>query len=631
MGNLFSAFSRRRARPSPASQQGYIDARTTEFVQGWLRDPADPAARLAYRVMLDGAVLAHGTGDQTSETLRQVGVGDGSYAFTAHFSPPLTSEQRDRVGVHGPFGPLELAPGLVTEIPSQMEGYVDERSTAHVTGWLRDANRPDARLCYRIMLDGGVLAEGIGDQPSDTLRQVGVGDGTYAFTVPFDPPLTRSQRDRVEVHGPAGSLPLAPGLITYRVPPRYVGYVDERSAHHLAGWVWNEAEPGEQVEFDVLHGAETVMTGVAGSRSAALVALGVGDGHHSFLVILPNPVSDPSRLSVRVRGAPFTLVIAPTCTGRFEPVGHVAMDIVNNCNLRCPFCTYDYTGVRTTQFMTDATFDAAIRLLPYVREGNFWLSCLHEATIHPELLRFIDRVPIEYRDRLMYTTNLAKRMPDAYFAQLGASGMHHINVSLESLVPETYERLRKGARYGIFHENWAKLIAACATGTAPPRLRYNMMAYRSNLHELPGLVDLLLTEKLAWQVEIRYTFDEAHIPDAFRTAEYLDESGWDWLAAQLAHHDPLRVLLLRPPASAGPASTNSIAVDTVIPRPSYPLGMRIDWDGTLFVYSETTGAGGIPVHTNHLTTAVAELNDPAAFIRDLVAEFEHQDTAVGST
>ena len=307
------------------------------------------------------------------------------------------------------------------------------------------------------------------------------------------------------------------------------------------------------------------------------------------------------------------------------------MDIVNNCNLRCPFCTFDYEGVRTTRFMSDETFEGALRLLPYVTEGNFWLSCLHEATIHPELLRFIDMVPREHRDRLMYTTNLAKRMPDAYFAQLGESGMHHLNISVESLRPEVYERLRKGARFRIFQENWGKLLDACGKGSAPPRIRYNMMAYRSNLQEIPGLVELLLADKLAWQVEVRYTFDEPHIPDSFRQAEYLRDEEWTWLEAQLAHHDPKRVVLVLPPAERrilavpinrtleAPASDR--AADTPAPpkpRPSYPLGMRVDWDGTLTVYSEAIGPDGNLLHTNHAELNIRDVTDPRALVTDLL-------------
>ncbi len=611
MGFSRPSLTRLLGRRAPA-QQGYVDVCTTRLVQGWLRDPADPDVRLAYRVMLDGAVLAEGVADQPSETLRAVGVGDGTYAFTVPVS--LTPEQRSRVTVHGPAGVIEPAPGLVTETPMLIQGYVDQRTIAGVEGWLWDANDSDRRLAYRVMLDGVCLAEGTADRPSDTLREIGVGDGTYAFAATFDRRLTLAERDRLEVHGPAGPLALAPGLVVRvpdTVPPRFVGYVDARSSQHVAGWVWNEADPAEQVEFAVVDGDTTLCTGTAGLPGAP-----VGDGQHGFVMLFRDAVADPTRLSVTVRGTSFVLRIAPNCIDRFEPVSHVAMDIVDNCNLRCPFCTYDYAGVKRTQFMDDATFDGAIRLLPYVTAGNFWLSCLHEATIHPELLRFIDRIPAEYRDRLMYTTNLAKRMPDAYFAQLGASGMHHLNISLESLVPETYERLRKGARYAIFQENWAKLIDACRAGPKPPRLRYNMMAYRSNLHELPGLVEVLLADKLAWQVEIRYTYDETHIPDAFRKAEYLDGADWDWLAAQLAHHNPDRVLLVRPPATALVPSAEP--ANTTIPKPTYPLGIRIEWNGTLFVYTEGRGPDGLPHHTNHVTTTVADVGEPGPFLTALL-------------
>ena len=537
-----------------------------------------------------------------------------------------------------PEPPRTLSMPPVRPAP-QHQGYLDERSIRHVRGWVRNLNDAGARVAYEVVLpgDGGetVLARGVADQPSETLRAVGVGDGAHAFLALFDPPLARAARDRVFVRAVGGTaLEHAPALTARppeAVPPRLVGYVDERSPHHLAGWVWNEADPSERLAYEVLDGAKVIACGVADHTSAVLGKMGVGDARYAFRVLLDQPAADPAALQVRVADTPVILPLAPRLQTGFQPISHVAMDIVDNCNLRCPFCTYDYTGVRTTRFMSDDTFQAALRLLPYVTEGNFWLSCLHEATIHPELLRFIDMVPREYRDRLMYTSNLAKRMPDAYFAQLGASGMHHLNISVESLQPELYERLRKGARFRIFQENWAKLLDACRTGPAPPRLRYNMMAYRSNLRELPGLVELLLAEKLAWQVEVRYTFDEPHIPDAFRQAEYLRDEEWTWLEAQLAHHDPARVVLVlpppetregppaaRPPAVAPLAAAPPVAAAPGPQRPAYPLGMRVDWDGALVVYSEAVGPDGIPQHTNHLETNVAAVADPRAMIAGLL-------------
>lgn len=535
------------------------------------------------------------------------------------------------------------APSPAPAAAVAIQGYLDERSTHHVRGWARDLNDPAARVAVEAVLPAAsgeiVLARGTADRASDHLREIGVGDGVHEFDLRFDPPLDESRRDRVFVRAAGRVLDHAPALSARRPdepPPRLAGYLDERSPLHVAGWVWNEANPLERVPYEVLDGEDVIAAGVAETWHDGLAKIDIGDAKYGFRVVFPSAVADARRVSVRLSETRATLEVSPRLRERYEPISHVAMDIVNNCNLRCPFCTFDYAGTRTTRFMQDETFAAALRLLPWVTEGNFWLSCLHEATIHPELLRFVDMVPREYRDRLMYTSNLAKRMPDAYFAQLGASGMHHLNISLESLVPETYERLRKGARFPIFQQNWAKLLDACRAGSAPPRLRYNMMAYRSNLHEIPGLVQLLLDEKLAWQVEVRYTFDEPHIPQAFRAAEYLRDEEWTWLQAQLAHHDTSRVLLMLPPpgarlaAPAPPSPAVSEADDGEAPpapdpvideliRPSFPLGMRIEWDGRLFVYSEAAGADGVPRHTNHMVTNIREVRDPTELIARMMA------------
>ena len=534
-----------------------------------------------------------------------------------------------------PRQPDPAAAGHPAALPAPLhQGYLDERSTHHVRGWLRDGNDPAARVAYEVVLPGDVgeriLARGTADLTNPILHAIGVGG--HGFLALLDPPLDRAARDRVLVRPVGGAaLEHAPALTARRpeaVPARIVGYVDERSPRHLAGWAWNEADPAERLHFDVLHDGQVIAAGVAADHCDPLAKLGIGDARYAFRVLLDHPVADPATLQVRIQDTPVTLPIAPLLQTRFEPISHVAMDIVNNCNLRCPFCTFDYEGVRTTKFMPDDTFQSAIRLLPYVTEGNFWLSCLHEATIHPELLRFIDLVPREYRDRLMYTTNLAKRMPDAYFAQLGESGMHHLNISVESLQPEIYERLRKGARFRVFQENWAKLLDACRAGSAPPRIRYNMMAYRSNLHEIPGLVELFLAEKLAWQVEVRYTFDEPHIPDSFRKSEYLADADWTWLEAQLAHHDPKRVVLVLPPpekrTETVPINRDPAPVPAADapappkPRPSYPLGMRLDWDGSLTVYSEAIGPDGNLLHTNHAELNIRDVADPGVLVADLL-------------
>jgi len=485
-----------------------------------------------------------------------------------------------------------------------------------------------------------LLHRGSANQFNPVLSEVGVGHGRYAFRHEFPTALSVEERDRLVVR-PAGSnweLELAPALVTEPPRVRFQGYVDARSIRHVAGWVRNLTDADERLAVEVVlpdaRGGERVLwRGTANRPSAVLREVGVGDGDYSFHAMLPEVLDMAARDAVFVRpeGSAFRLELAPALVTAFEPISHVALDIVDNCNLRCPFCVVDYADTHRTRFMTDEVFESALRLLPYVTDGNFWLSCLHEATLHPRLLDFIAMVPRAYRHKLFYTTNLAKRMPPSYFAALAKSGMHHLNISLESLDPAIYERMCKGARHRIFAANWELLLDAFAATRAAPRLRYNVMAYRSNLREIPGLVEILLRDRHAWQVEIRHTYDEPHIPAGFREAEFLSTAEWSWLGEQLRHWSPERVLLLVPPGGIGhdrdperpappdvrtalePSATSPVR--NGVPR---PLNLSMSWDGTLRVYGEEPrGPGGAPRHVNYVSTAITGLDDPLQFLMSL--------------
>ena len=71
-----------------------------------------------------------------------------------------------------------------------------------------------------------------------------------------------------------------------------------------------------------------------------------------------------------------------------------AMDIVDNCNLRCPILR-----VRLQQDLCHehdgpgATLEAVLRFLPYTLDSNFWFSCLHEPALHPDFTAYLNRVP----------------------------------------------------------------------------------------------------------------------------------------------------------------------------------------------------------------------------------------------
>jgi hypothetical protein len=524
--------------------------------------------------------------------------------------------------------------------PIQYQGYIDERSTRHVRGWMRNLADPEDRLAFEVVLpDAGgewVLHSGIADSYNEVLVQVGVGDGGYAFHVEFEQPVTQAERERIFVR-PAGSqhrLELAPMLkIDLPGAGRYQGYIDERSVAHIAGWVRDIDNPERRVEIEIVlaePGGERVLQRLTADQFNEIVQkVGIGDGTYAFFTRFDSLLDEAQRDAVFVRpaGSTHRLEIAPNIGTAFEPIHHVAMDIVNNCNLRCPFCVYDYKDTNRTYFMSDETFDAALRLIPYVTDGNFWLSCLHEASLHPRLIEFIERVPKQYRRKLFFTTNLAKRMPASYFEALAASGMSHINISVESLDPVVYERMRKGARFRIFEENWKTVRGVFAGRTGAPRIRYNLMAYRSNMLEIPKLVETLLREKAGWQVEIRNTFDGPQIDPIFRNYEFLTTAEWAWLAEQLKHFSSDEVILLLPPEGRGydryqdsvppPHPVQAVdAMPEITSGPvSRPFNLRISWDGTLNVYAEKPRlAGDPPTHANYLVSNINQLEDPMAVL-----------------
>jgi sulfatase maturation enzyme AslB (radical SAM superfamily) len=435
------------------------------------------------------------------------------------------------------------------------------------------------------------------------------------------------------------------------------GVINELSPTHVEGWIESLSQPDQRVDYEVVltNSQEVLAQGTADQFRHGLHSWGIGDGAHGFLSRLPRPLNDleRARLVVRPTGGGDPLPRSPYLKTTFEPVLHVAMDIVDNCNLRCPFCLYDYAHTFKTHFMTERTIESVLRFLPYTRDGEFWFSCLHEPTLHPKLTAFIDKVPLEYRRKLFYTTNLAKRMPAAYYAWLADSAMHHINISVESLRPEVYERLRRGARHRIFLEGWDALMAALTVGKAPPRLRYNIMVYKSNLLELPDMVRYLLDQRQAWQVELRYTFDVPHLAPAFRRSEFLNREEWAALRNRLAHFPADRVLLIPPPDSsfqadgaddtpydakpdqpvpdtkpatdpheieAGEPATPPQTVTYVPPGPVLPdyYMFRVSWDGSMRVVGvlrESRNDNGI--ETLLMETSVDAIPDPLTFIADI--------------
>ncbi|GBR45091.1 hypothetical protein AA106556_0649 [Neokomagataea tanensis NBRC 106556] len=226
------------------------------------------------------------------------------------------------------------------------------------------------------------------------------------------------------------------------------------------------------------------------------------------------------------------------------------------------------------------------------------------------------------RKKVFFTSNIARRQSEAYFQGLAQSGIDHINISLESRRPEIYERMRKGARFPIFMENWDKLITAFHEANSAVALRYVIMAYKSNFQELPALTQYLVDERRAAQVEIRHTYDVPFIAPAFREQEFLTEEDWDWLHANLPTLEPGKLLLDRPPVDA-PSVEGGESQNEVLPSsdvgflPGQYLA-RLTWDGTLELKGiSRASVGSSMIEVPILTKNIKEIDDIEGFFRSL--------------
>ena len=310
-------------------------------------------------------------------------------------------------------------------------------------------------------------------------------------------------------------------------------------------------------------------------------------------------------------------------------IEYIAADIVNNCNLRCPFCLVDYDQVKTTNLMTEETFRALIRLAPAVREGGFWLSCLHEPTLHPKLGDFIHLIPQDQRKKFWFTTNLTRPLPDALIETIANTGLHHINVSLDSFNDEVFAMLRKHGRLKVFRQNLDRVIQAFARAEKPPFIRYITMAYRSNMNEIPDMVRWMNESGRAQEIEIRYTFNTSNISDDFRREQFLRAEEWQALKTSLEAQPYKNYILAMPPDNYGtedpylPANWFENVPPTPPPHKAFtrPLQLRARPDGRLH-----------PSGTEHIfAVKVGELEDPIAFFTDITSERPPAVTAAPSS
>ena len=396
-----------------------------------------------------------------------------------------------------------------------------------------------------------------------------------------------------------------------RPPLSITGYLDANDGWSVQGWAFDEADPGRAVVVELLLGSGYKKTVIADQFREDLRVNGVGDGRHAFTFKLPSgELAGPgASIAARIAGTEIELTGSPMPLCARQSVGLVAGDIVNNCNLRCPFCIVDYTNIRGLKLMNETSFERVKALLPLMPRGNLWLSCLHEPTLHPRFMDFIFSVPPETRRCISFTTNLSRPMTEDQIERLANSGVGSIRVSFDSDDPAQFEQLRVGAKFGNFQANLLSLARHLRTSRDRPWFEIITMAFRPNHLRIPGLVAYCKDQLGADSHDVRFIYFVPHVAPWGRE-HILDMDEWSRLEsamqplrqrlkhltlsgpaegahAKFAEDESLKDYVARETAFGGSDDASSLPIPDAVAIGSQlmdqPLKLRLRWDGLMMI------------------------------------------------
>ncbi|WP_410539075.1 GTP 3',8-cyclase MoaA [Streptomyces sp. KL2] len=180
-----------------------------------------------------------------------------------------------------------------------------------------------------------------------------------------------------------------------------------------------------------------------------------------------------------------------------DTYGRVATDLrvslTDRCNLRCTYCMPE-EGLKWLAKPELLTDDEIVRLVRVavtmlgVEEVRFTGG---EPLLRPGLVGIVERcAALEPRPKLSLTTNGIglERTAEA----LRAAGLDRVNVSLDTLDPEVFQRMTRRRRHA---DVLAGLAAARAAGLSPVKVNAVLM---------PGLNETEAPDLLSWAVEHAY-------------------------------------------------------------------------------------------------------------------------------
>lgn len=187
----------------------------------------------------------------------------------------------------------------------------------------------------------------------------------------------------------------------------------------------------------------------------------------------------------------------------------VRLDTTNLCNLRCRMCYYSSEQARKPVEMSPELFEKiAHEMFPVTR--FLYLSCATEPLMNKSFASFIETAASYKVPFVSFCTN-GQLMSEKVAKAAVAGGVSEIIFSVDGATAETYEYIRRGAKWDRLLSGLEMLRKAKAdAGRSLPIGRFNFTCMTRNIEELPEMVSLAAGQGIA-SVHVRHllAFDDA--------------------------------------------------------------------------------------------------------------------------
>lgn len=213
--------------------------------------------------------------------------------------------------------------------PPVYDGSLDAADCAAISGWVWDANQPDAPVTVNVYIDGNLYTQLTASAYRSDLQAMGKGNGNHGFSIPTPASTQDGRPHTVAVRTADGSFTLKNSPRSYTCGAFYEGALESADCSSITGWVWDANQPNTPLNVDIFIDGGFAATAAASVYRSDLQAAGKGNGSHGFIVPTPPSLKDGAAHSVtaRVTSTSFTLpgspqgvtCAAPTPTPTPEP------------------------------------------------------------------------------------------------------------------------------------------------------------------------------------------------------------------------------------------------------------------------------------------------------------------------